>query len=117
MFFLITTVFIAQVVIVINILYFLINTDKKVLSLLKITEKNSTKLKWRIRLISEISDGINHTLIPKYIKNINIKREDITINLLRKVLQSGLIFSLKGYRKIYLGLKIGYFFGKAFLKS
>ncbi|GEM_PF-4776947 len=118
MFLLITTVFIALVVIVINILYFLIQSDRKVLAILKQVDKGRVKLKWRLGAITEITEGVNEVLIPHTVKCVEKNCERFTLKTLREFLQTSIIFFINNrYKKLLLGLEIGYFFGKGFLKK
>ena len=118
MVYLITIVFIAQIIILLNILCFLLKADKKVLSLTKKFDKGRTKLKWRLRAVSEISSDINKYIIPSIIRKIDLKRQDLLIRLIKNSLQGSAVFMVKNkYKKLLVGLKIGYFFGKGLLKT
>lgn len=113
-----TLVFIAQIVIVAYLLTFLIKTDKKVLAMTCDIEKKRTKLKWRLGAISEIADGINTVILPKFVQKLNSKNQNFALNILRKYLLTLLIVFLKTKHKRTLrGVKIGYLFAKGFLKA
>ena len=117
MFFLTLTVFIAQVIIVAALLNLIIKTDKKVLALTHDVDKKRVKLKWRLRAILEITEGVNEVVLPNIIKKMNAKRQNVALKILKEILQSSAILLVKKrHRKTLLGLKAGYFFGKGLLK-
>ncbi|MCM1265745.1 MAG: hypothetical protein NC200_06055 [Candidatus Gastranaerophilales bacterium] len=107
MIFLIATVFIAQIVILVNIVLWAISLDKKVRVLSAKIEQDNTKLEKRINAIKEISEGIK-IILPHLIKKIVKKRNNIIFKILIELLQgSVLVFFKPKYKKLLLGIKLG----------
>ena len=107
MIFFIATIFIAQVIIIWNIVFFIISLDNKVIALSNDIESYSEILPDLIQTIREMTSDIN-TLLPDIYKSFVKKRNELVLNKLKSILESLAIVLLKPqYRKIFVGLKLG----------
>ncbi len=107
MIFLIAIVFIAQIVILVNIVQWAISLDKKVRVLSTKVESDNTRLKKRVEAIKDICEGIK-IILPHLIQKIIKKRNNIIFKILLELLQgSVLVFFKPKYKKLLLGLKLG----------
>ncbi len=116
MIFLIVIVFIAQLVILVNILTFLIKADKSVLLATDNIEKSRARLKWRMFAIKDITSGLNE-IYPKLLIKMERKKRNMIIRTINEVLQSIILLFFKPkYKKMLMGLKIGVGVAKDLLK-
>lgn len=107
MIFFIATIFIAQVIIIWNIVFFIISLDNKVIALSNDIESYSEILPDLIQTIREMTSDIN-TMLPEIYKSFVKKRNELVLNKLKSILESLAIVLLKPqYRKIFVGLKLG----------
>lgn len=107
MIFFIATIFIAQVIIVWNIVFFIISLDNKVIALSNDIESYSEILPDLIQTIREMTSDIN-TMLPEIYKSFVKKRNELVLNKLKSILESLAIVLLKPqYKKIFVGLKLG----------
>ncbi len=107
MIFFIATIFIAQVIIVWNIVFFIISLDNKVIALSNDIESYSEILPDLIQTIREMTSDIN-TMLPEIYKSFVKKRNELVLNELKSILESLAIVLLKPqYKKMFVGLKIG----------
>lgn len=107
MIFFIATIFIAQVIIVWNIVFFIISLDNKVIALSNDIESYSEILPDLIQTIREMTSDIN-TMIPEIYKSFVKKRNELVLNELKSILESLAIVLLKPqYKKMFVGLKLG----------
>lgn len=107
MIFLTTVVFIAQIIIAINLITFLIKTDRKVCIAEKRVTKKRVKLKWRMGALVEISEGINE-VIPIMKRKAEQTKMNFIIRILNESAQGAILLAFKPkYKKILLGVKTG----------
>ena len=107
MIFFIATIFIAQVIIVWNIVFFIISLDNKVIALSNDIESYSEILPDLIQTIREMTSDIN-TMLPEIYKSFVKKRNELVLNKLKSIFESLAIVRLKPqYKKIFVGLKLG----------
>ncbi len=107
MIFFIATIFIAQVIIVWNIVFFIISLDNKVIALSNDIESYSEILPDLIQTIREMTSDIN-TMLPEIYKSFVKKRNELVLNELKSILESLAIVLLKPqYKKMFVGLKLG----------
>lgn len=107
MIFFIATIFIAQVIIVWNIVFFIISLDNKVIALSNDIESYSEILPDLIQTIREMTSDIN-TMLPEIYKSFVKKRNELVLNELKSILESLTIVLLKPqYKKMFVGLKLG----------
>lgn len=107
MIFFIATIFIAQVIIVWNIVFFIISLDNKVIALSNDIESYSEILPDLIQTIREMTSDIN-TMLPEIYKSFVKKRNELVLNKLKSILESLAIVLLKPqYKKMFVGLKLG----------
>ena len=117
MFILIGLIFIAQIIILTNIISLIIKTDKKIIAKTYTVDKDRTKLKWRLNAISEITSDINKIILPNLIKKLSAKKQNQTVIIIKRILQSSMFLYFKtNYKHALTGLKVGYFFSKGLLK-
>ncbi|DAA97542.1 TPA: hypothetical protein CPT80_01435 [Candidatus Gastranaerophilales bacterium HUM_9] len=106
MIFFIATIFIAQVIIVWNIVFFIISLDNKVIALSNDIESYSEILPDLIQTIREMTSDIN-TMLPEIYKSFVKKRNELVLNELKSILESLAIVLLKPqYKKMFVGLKL-----------
>lgn len=116
MIFFTTIVFIAQIVILVNIVTFLLKSDKKVCVLTEQINKRHVKLKWRMGAIVEITQGIND-IFPIILRKIEKTKLNFLLRILNEMLQGTILLFFKPkYKKILLGLKTGIGVTKKLLK-
>ena len=116
MIFLTTIVFIAQIIIAINLLTFLIKTDKKVCIAQKRISKRQVRLKWRMKALVEISEGINE-VIPIMRRKAERAKLNFLIRILNESAQGTILLFFKPkYKKMLLGVKTGLGVAKHLLK-
>lgn len=106
MFFLISIVAIAQIILAVFIISLIIKCDKKVNMLAKTLEKSKIKLIWRLRILEDITSGL--IVITPHIKKKVIKS---LLKLLKIELSEATIYSLillikPKYKKIVLLIKL-----------
>lgn len=107
MVFFIATIFIAQVIIIWNIVFFIISLDNKVIALSNDIESYSEILPDLIQTIREMTSDIN-TMLPEIYKSFVKKRNELVLNKLKSILESLAIVLLKPqYKKMFVGLKLG----------
>ena len=107
MIFFIATIFIAQVIIIWNIVFFIISLDNKVIALSNDIESYSEILPDLIQTIREMTSDIN-TMLPEIYKSFVKKRNELVLNKLKSILESLAIVLLKPqYKKMFVGLKLG----------
>lgn len=107
MIFFIATIFIAQVIIVWNIVFFIISLDNKVIALSNDVESYSEILPDLMQTIKEMTSDIN-TMLPEIYKSFVKKRNKLVLNELKSILESLAIVLLKPqYKKLFVGLKLG----------
>lgn len=107
MIFFIATIFIAQVIIIWNIVFFIISLDNKVIALSNDIESYSEILPDLMQTIREMTSDIN-TMLPEIYKSFVKKRNELVLNKLKSILESLAIVLLKPqYKKIFVGLKLG----------
>jgi len=107
MIFFIATIFIAQVIIVWNIVFFIISLDNKVIALSNDVESYSEILPELVHTIREMTSDIN-TMLPEIYKSFVRKRNKLVLNKLKSIVESLTIILLKPqYRKLFVGLKLG----------
>ncbi len=117
MIFFIATIFIAQVIIVWNIVFFIISLDNKVIALSNEVESYSEILPEMVQTIKEMTSDIN-TLLPDIYKSFVKKRNKLVLNKLKSIIESLAVILLKPqYRKIVVGLKIGTKLTKKLIKQ
>ena len=107
MIFFIATIFIAQVIIIWNIVFFIISLDNKVIALSNDIESYSEILPDLMQTIREMTSDIN-TMLPEIYKSFVKKRNELVLNKLKSILESLAIVLLKPqYKKMFVGLKLG----------
>lgn len=107
MIFLIATVFIAQIIIFVNIVTWAISLDNKVRVLSAKIEQDNEKLQKRFVAIREITEGLKE-IIPSLDEKILKKRNHFILKWLKSILQGTvLVFFKPKYKKLFLGLKLG----------
>jgi regulatory protein YycI of two-component signal transduction system YycFG len=107
MIFLIITVFIAQLILLINIVCWIIAFDRKVSNFTEEVVKTNLKLECRIKKIREITEGINE-IFPYVMKKLKRKRNNLIIRALNEFGQTSILLFFKPkYKKILVGLKLG----------
>ena len=85
MIFFIATIFIAQVIIIWNIVFFIISLDNKVIALSNDIESYSEILPDLIQTIREMTSDIN-TMLPEIYKSFVKKRNELVLNKLKSIL-------------------------------
>ena len=116
MFYLIATVFIAELIILYNVVLFLVRTDRQVCLLTTQIDEGRPKLEKRMTAITKISEGINE-IFPIILNKLAKTRRNIIIRTLNELAQGMvLIFFKPKYKKILLGLKTGAGVIRKFLK-
>jgi hypothetical protein len=116
MFCLISVVFIAELIILYNVLLFLIQADRQVCALTTQIDKGRTKLKWNLCTIEEITEDING-FFPVVQRYFTKSKRNISIRLINELAQTIILFFFKPkYKKILLGLKTGIGVARKFLK-
>lgn len=107
MIFLIIIVFIAQIVLLTNIVVWIVTTDKKVCALSAQIEQNNILFEKRLKAITQITKDINQ-IFPYLMKKFMHKRNNLIIRALNESIQ-GIIFLFfkPKYKKFLVGLKIG----------
>ncbi len=117
MIFFIATIFIAQLIIVWNIVFFLISVDNKVNVLITNVESYSEILPELLSTFREITSDINKMLPllrEKFIKH----RNKFVMNEFKTVLESlALIMFKPQYKKLLVGIKIGTKLTKKLIKA
>lgn len=117
MIFFIATIFIAQIIIVWNIVFFLISIDNKVNVLTANVESYSEILPELLSTFREITSDINKMLPlirEKFIKD----RNKFIMNEFKTVLESIALITFKPqYKKLLVGLKIGTKLTKKLIKA
>ena len=107
MIFLTALVFIAQIVIVINLLTFLIKTDRRVCVAEKQLSKKRVKLKWRMGALVEISEGMNE-IIPIMKRKAERTKINFLIRILNEAAQGTILLAFRPkYKKMLIGVKTG----------
>lgn len=107
MIFLIGTVFIAQIIILVNIVQWAISLDNKIRVLSAKAQQDNAKLLERIKALKEITEGIN-IILPHLAKKMLKKRNSVIIKILLELLQGTvLVFFKPKYKKLLLGVKLG----------
>lgn len=107
MIFFIATIFIAQVIIIWNIVFFIISLDNKVIALSNDIESYSEILPDLMQTIRKMTSDIN-TMLPEIYKSFVKKRNELVLNKLKSIFESLAIVLLKPqYKKIFVGLKLG----------
>ena len=106
MFFFIIIVFIAQVILAGFLIFWIVKYDKKVILLAKSLEKSKIKLIWRLRMLEDITSGLND--IAPHIKK---KIGKSLLKLLKIELSEATVYSLvllfkPKYKKIVLLIKL-----------
>ena len=116
MFYLIATVFIAELIILYNVVLFLIQTDRQVCLLTTQIDQGRSKLENRMSAITKLSESINE-VFPIIRKKLVKTRRNITIRTFNSLAQSIiLIFFKPKYKKILLGIKTGVGVARKLLK-
>ena len=116
MIFLTTLVFIAQIIIAVNLLTFLIKTDKKVCLAQNKISKRQVMLKWRMKALVEISEGINE-IIPIMRRKAERAKLNFLIRILNESAQGTILLFFKPkYKKMLIGVKTGIGVAKHLLK-
>lgn len=107
MIFLIIIVFIAQIVLLTNIVVWTIATSKKVRILSEEIANNNAHLEKRLKAIKQITEDLNQ-ILPYLIKKFIRKRNNLIVRTLNELLQGTvLLFFKPKYKKFLVGLKIG----------
>ena len=107
MIFLIATVFIAQIIILVNIVTWVISLDAKVKLLSAKIEQDNDKFQRRIVAIREITEGLKE-ILPNMDKKFRKKRNRFIFKWLKTFLRGTvLIFFKPKYKKVLLGLDLG----------
>lgn len=116
MIYLIAIVFIAELIILYNIVLFLIKTDKKVCLATEHVNKRRMILKWRMASITEITEGLNE-IAPILKRKFDKSKRNLIVKTLNETLQ-GIIFLFfkPKYKKALLGLKTGISMTRKLLK-
>jgi len=106
MFFFTGLIFIALIIIASFLIFLIVKYDKKIIAIAKSTEKSKIKLIWRLRMLEEITRGINEIEphLRKKAKNTLLKI--IKMNLSEATLYSFLIFIRPKYKKVILLIKL-----------
>ena len=116
MIFLIATVFIAELIIICNIVQFIIKTDKAVCGLTAQVEKRRMILKWRMNALREIAEGFNE-ICPKLLVKFKKTKRNILVRAANELAQSIILLFFKPkYKKILLGTKTGIGMAKKLLR-
>lgn len=109
-------IFIAELIILYNLVVFIINTDRKVCALTEHVEKRRMILRWRMETLTEISQGINE-IFPNLIKKLKKSKRNLIIRGAGDIAQSVmLLFFRPRYKKMLLGAKVGIGVVRKFLK-
>lgn len=107
MIFLITIVFIAQLVLLTNIVIWLVSTDNKVRKLSAQIELSNISLENRLKEIGQITYDFNK-VIPNLTKKIIKQRNNMIVRSLNEFVQSIILLFFKPkYKKFLIGIKIG----------
>lgn len=105
--FLIAIVFIAQIIIFVNIVTWAVVLDNKVRVLSAKIEQDNEKLEKRFVAIREITEVINE-IVASVEEKVVKKRNRYILKWLKTILQGTvLVFFKPKYRKIFLGVKLG----------
>lgn len=116
MIYLISIVFIAELIILYHLASFLIKADKAVCIVTEHVNKRRMILKWRLLTIKDITEGINE-IFPTLVKKAKKTKRNIIVSILTEILQSIiLIFFKPKYKKMLLGAKTGIRVAKKILK-
>lgn len=100
-------VFIAELIILYHIVLFLIRTDKKVCLATEHVNKRRMILKWRMRAITEITDGLNE-IAPILERKFHKSKRNLIVRIANDALQGIILLFFKPkYKKALLGLKTG----------
>ena len=98
-------IFIAELIILYQLVVFLIKTDRAVCALAEHVDKRRNILKWRMTTLTEISVGINE-ILPNLLKKLKKSRRNLMFRLANEVAQGTiLLFFRPKYKKIVLGIK------------
>ena len=107
MYCLILIVFIAELIILYNVLLFLIRTDRQVCALTTQIDSKRMRLKWSLGTITEITEDING-IFPLIKNYLNKSKRNIGIRLINEFAQAIILLFFKPrYKKLLLGLKTG----------
>ena len=107
MIYLISIVFIAELIILYSIISFIIRTDRAVCLITEHVDKRRMILKWRMNALKEISEGFNE-IFPKLVRKANKTKLNLIIRFLNQTVQSIILLFFKPkYKKMLLGLKTG----------
>lgn len=107
MIFFIATIFISQIIIVWNLVFYLISVDKKVNALtLKVLSYNEV-LPELVSTFREITEDVKN-IVPLVTKKIVKRRNKIIFNELKTILESlALVFLKPKYKKLLVGVRVG----------
>ena len=100
-------VFIAELIIIYNIVVFLVNTDKKVCALTEHINKRRIILRWRMETITDITSGINE-ILPNIKKNLEKRRKKMILQWTNEIAQGiALLLFKPKYKKLLIGTRTG----------
>lgn len=107
MFYLILTVFIAEIILFRSLLMTIMGADRYVCELCDTVEKRRTLIKWRLFILNDITSGLNE-ILPKVLAKAKKTKRNIILRYTNELLQVGaLLFCKPKYKKLVLGLKTG----------
>lgn len=105
--YIISTVFIAELIILYTVVKFLLETDNKIRSLTQHVDKRRTILKWRYKTVTDITEGINE-IFPTVLRKLNKTKNNLIIKYCSELFQFIiLIFFKPKYKKLLIGTKTG----------
>ena len=117
MIFFIATIFIAQLIIVGHIVFFIISADNKVNLLITKFDDYSLVLEDLMQIAKEISEDTK-TLTVLYKDNIRKNSYKFVFNKSRNIIESLIVLLVKPrYKKIWVSIKLGLNLAKKLIKS
>ncbi len=109
-------IFIAELIILYHLVLFLIKTDKKVCLATEHVNKRRMILKWRMKAITEITDGLNE-IAPILERKFRKSKRNLIVRFVSEGVQGIILLFFKPkYKKVLLGIKTGISMTRKLLK-
>ena len=116
MFYLISIVFLAELIILFWLVGLILEFDKKVCAANEYVNKRRTLLKWRLETLKEITEGIRD-IIPGIIEKSKKKKKMVILQQAKNVAEFVILLFFKPkYKKMLLGAKTGVRVAKKLLR-
>ena len=116
MIYLISILFIAEVIILFEVVRFLIKIDKQVCLINAFINRRRILIRWRMETVKEITEGLNK-IAPDIMERAKQKRTELLITQAKEIAEYVIILFFKPrYKKMLLSAKTGIRVAKKLLK-